>query len=166
MKIVMRSDECFVWIYVRPKCVFPDTWQRKPSSFVWLCMHESLRTCVVQNRSRRWSASRFYYVRTSDYLLLNALDILRRNLVGYLCGTWRRRTWILEPSLVWVAVRSGWWQASPSSLTPASGPFSETRHFSRDMFPANTMAYDTLPHDWSYQGEVMQKKHLFLGTSR
>jgi hypothetical protein len=138
----MRSDVCFAWIYVRPKCVIPITWCTETSSFVWLRMYESLRTCAVRNRSCRRSASRFYYVRTSDYLLLNALDILRRNSVGYLCGTWRWRTWILEPSLVWVAVRSGWWQASPSLLTPASGPFSETRHFSWDMFPANTMAYD------------------------
>ncbi len=55
------------------------------------------------------------------YSLLNASDILRRNIVGYLCSTWRRRTWILEPSLVWVAIRSEWWQTSLSSLTPASG---------------------------------------------
>ena len=27
--------------------------------------------------------------------------------------------------------------------------------------PTNTMAYDTLPHNWSYQGDVMQKK-LFI----
>ena len=30
--------------------------------------------------------------------------------------------------------------------------------FSQDIFPTITMAYDTLPHDWSYQGEVMRKK--------
>ena len=36
--------------------------------------------------------------------------------------------------------------------------FSESRNFSWDNDPANTMAYDTLPHDWNYQGEVMQKK--------
>ncbi len=33
------------------------------------------------------------------------------------------------------------------------------RH-NRDIFPNDTMAYDTLPHDWSYQGEVMQEKTL------
>jgi hypothetical protein len=43
--------------------------------------------------------------------------------------------------------------------------FSELHHFSWDKFPANTMAYDTLPHDWSYQGEVMQKKTLVLGKN-
>ncbi len=147
----MRSDVCFAWIYVRPKCVIPITWCTETSSFVWLRVYESLRTCVVQNRSHRRSASRFYCISTSDYLLLNALDILRRNSVGYLRGTWRRRTWILEPSLVWVAVRR-WWQTSPSSLTPASGLLARRAIFSRDVFPANTMAYDTLPHDWSYQG--------------
>ena len=33
--------------------------------------------------------------------------------------------------------------------------------FSWDKDPTNTMAYDTLPHNWSYQGDVMQKK-LFI----
>jgi len=32
---------------------------------------------------------------------------------------WHRRTWISEPSFVWVAVRSG--NNRPSSLTPATG---------------------------------------------
>ncbi len=27
------------------------------------------------------------------------------------------------------------------------------------------MAYDTLPYDWSYQGEVMQKKPFSLGKN-
>jgi len=27
------------------------------------------------------------------------------------------------------------------------------------------MVYDTLPHDWSYQGEVMRKKPLVLGKN-
>ena len=35
---------------------------------------------------------------------------------------------------------------------------SKSHRFDRDKDPANTMAYDTLPHDWSYQGEVMQEK--------
>ena len=113
------------------------------SSFVWLRVYESLHTCAVRNRSRRRSASSIYSVRTSNYLLLNALDILRRNMVGYLRSTWRWGTWILEPSLVWVAARSGWWQTSPSLLTPASGFLARCAIFSRDMFPANTMAYDT-----------------------
>ncbi len=33
------------------------------------------------------------------------------------------------------------------------------------MFPDNTMAYDTLPHDWSYKGKVMWKKTLVLGKN-
>ncbi len=43
--------------------------------------------------------------------------------------------------------------------------FSESRHFSWDNYPANTMTYDTLPHDWSYQGEIMRKKPLVLGKN-
>ncbi len=39
---------------------------------------------------------------------------------------------------------------------------SELCHFSWDMLPANTVAYDTLPHNWSYQGEVMRKKTFSL----
>jgi hypothetical protein len=61
-----------------------------------------------------------------------------------------------EPSLVWLAVRSGD-EDGPSSLTPATG-FQRVAPFSLDKDPANTMAYDTLPHDWSYQGEVMREK--------
>jgi len=38
--------------------------------------------------------------------------------------------------------------------------FSKLRHINRDILPANTMAYDNLPHNWSYQGEVMRKKTL------
>jgi hypothetical protein len=77
------------------------------SSFMWLRVYESLRTCVVQI-DLVWDPLQgsTTYAHPS-YLLLNALDILLRNSVGYLHSTWRRRTWILEPSLIWVAVRSG-----------------------------------------------------------
>ena len=51
-----------------------------------------------------------------------------------------------------------------SSLTPVILHFSELRHFIQEVNPANTMAYDTLPHDWSYQGEVMRKKPSFWGN--
>ena len=37
----------------------------------------------------------------------------------------------------------GWWQTSLSSLTPAILHFSESRHYIREVNPANTMAYDT-----------------------
>ena len=77
------------------------------SSFMWLRVYESLCTCVVQI-DLVWDPLQgsTTYAHPS-YLLLNALDILLRNSVGYLRSTWRRRTWILEPSLIWVAVRSG-----------------------------------------------------------
>jgi hypothetical protein len=45
---------------------------------------------------------------------------------------------------------------------PAILHFSESRHYIWEVSPTNTMAYDTLPHDWSYQGEVMQKKTFVL----
>ena len=66
------------------------------SSFMWLHMYESLHTYVVQ-LDLIWES----------YLILIASDILLRKLVWYLCSTWRRRSWILAPSLIWVAVRSG-----------------------------------------------------------
>jgi hypothetical protein len=34
---------------------------------------------------------------------------------------------------------------------PAILHFSESRHYIREVSPVNTMADDTLPHDWSYQ---------------
>jgi hypothetical protein len=71
------------------------------SSFMWLRMYESLRTCVVQIEI---SYEICFKVSTTyahpSYLLLNVLDILLRNSVGCLRSTWRRRTWILEPSLI------------------------------------------------------------------
>ncbi len=59
------------------------------------------------------------------------------------------------------ALRSGDAE-SLSSLAPAILHFSKSHHFIWEVYPANTMAYDTLPHNWSYQGEVMQKKTFGL----
>ncbi len=66
------------------------------SSYMWLPMYESLHTYIVQ-LDLVWES----------YLILIASDILLRKLVWYLRSTWRRRSWILAPSLIWVAVRSG-----------------------------------------------------------
>ncbi len=68
-----------------------------------------------------------------------------------------------------------WWQTSPSSLTLASG-LSETRHFSWDKDPANTMAYDihwhtavalhsfthTIGSDFRFWGSHVESKMMSL----
>ena len=36
--------------------------------------------------------------------------------------------------------------ADKSVIAYSTSIFSETRHFNRDIFPANTMAYDSLPY--------------------
>ena len=101
----------------------------------------------------------FSYVRTGsddsiyDTSIIEVVDIPCRNSPYYVAYT---RTLIFEPSVyfewLWDRVTS---LCRRLLLRQA---FSESRHFSWDIDPANTMAYCTLPHDWSYQGDVMQKK--------
>ena len=98
---------------------------------MWLRVYESLRTCVVHIDPVGDPLQGSTTYAHPSYLLLNALDILLRNSVGYLCSTWRRRTWTSEPSRT-VTLRS--WVMTDKSDAP----------FSPDMFPANTMAYDNL----------------------
>jgi hypothetical protein len=104
---VMRSDVCFTCFYMRPKCVIPITW------CTW---HQVLCGCActrvyVHTQSNwilyeiRFKVSTLYA--HPSYLLLIASDILLRKSVWYLRSTWRRHTWILAPSLIWVAVRLG-----------------------------------------------------------
>ncbi len=69
----------------------------------------------------------------------------------------------LSHQSIWVAVRSS--DKLVSSLTPATSFFSKSRHFSWVIDRANTMAYDTLPRNWSYQGDVMRKKNFLLGKN-
>ncbi len=104
---VMRSDVCFVCFYMQPKRVIPINW------CTW---HQVLCGCTctrvyVHTQSYWISYEIRFKVSTAythpSYLSLIASDILLRKSVWYLCSMWRQRTWILAPSLIWVAVRSG-----------------------------------------------------------
>ena len=68
-------------------------------------------------------------MRMSDYLLLNALDILLRNLLGYLCSTRRQRTLDLR-AITDLSGRTIRVMTGESVIAyPSVWPFSETRHF-------------------------------------
>ena len=130
----MRSDVCLACFYMRAKCVIPITW------CTW---HQVICGCVctrvyVHTQSNWISQEIRFKVSTTyahlSYLLLIASDILLRKLVWYLHSTWRRRTWILAPSLIWVAVRSGDDRQVRHRLLQRLA-FSKTRHFSWDMIP-------------------------------
>ncbi len=92
-------------------------------------------------RSRRRSASRYLPRARVQDSLLQFVRYSTKDIIGSFHSTWRKRTWIFKPSLVVSGCEIGWWQTSLSSLTPASC-LSKTRH-NRDVFPANTMAYDS-----------------------
>ncbi len=80
-------------------------------------------------------------------------------------STWQvalTHTWISEPSL---NVRFWGWVTTGSRCLLLQLAFSESCHFDWDIVPVNTIVYYTLPHDWRYQGEVMQKKHFVLGKN-
>ena len=76
-----------------------------------------------------------------------------------------------EPSLVWLAVRSGDDRRVRHRLLQhlALARRAKKEFIGKYEFvyvtDFVTMAYDTLPHDWSYQGEVMRKKPLVLGKN-
>ncbi len=162
----MRSSVCFACFYMRPKCVIPITW------CTW---HQVLCGCActrvyVHTQSNWISYEIRFKVSTTyahpSYLLLIASDILLRKSVWYIRSTWRRRTWILESSLIWVAVWSmiGWWQMSPSSLTPASG-LSETRHYSWDTIPPIPWPMTLSPMTEAIRVKSYEKKPLVLGEN-
>ena len=69
----------------------------------------------------------------------------------------------LSHQSIWVAVRLRDKRLCRRLLLQQA--FSKSRHFSWNIDPNNTMAYDTLPHDWSYQGDVMWKKTFLLGKN-
>ena len=103
----MRSDVCLACFYMRAKCVIPITWCTRHQV---LCGCECTRVYV--HTQSNWISYEIPFKVSNryahpSYLLLIASDILLRKLVWYLRRTWRRRTWILAPSLVWVAVKSG-----------------------------------------------------------
>ncbi len=135
-------------------------------TFDWLREYESLR----MRGHWRWDLlkvlPRFPYVRTGsndsiyDTSIIEVVDIPCRNSPYYVVYT---RTWIFEPSVYFE-----WLWDRVTSLCRClllRQAFSESRHFSWDSDPANTMAYDSLPHDWSYQGDVMRKKPFLLGKN-
>ena len=78
------------------------------------------------------------------FRLVRGVNVLGFQSHHYLSGyeiEWRGRTII--------AYSSNWLSASHAILAGTT-------------FPANTMAYDTLPHNWSYQGEVKLEKNLLV----
>jgi hypothetical protein len=89
---------------------------------------------------------------------LTASDILLRKSVWYLCITWCWRTGILAPSLIWVAVRS-------VDDRQVCHRLLQRLALARRAILAGIRSHqyhglDTLPHNWSYQGEVMREKNF------
>ena len=103
----MRSNVCLACFYMRARCVIPVTWCTRHQV---ICGCACTRVYVHMQSNWILYEIRFKVSTTFahlSYLLLIASDILLRKLVWYLRSTWHWRTWILVPSLIWVAVRSG-----------------------------------------------------------
>ena len=89
----------------------------------WMCFHQPCvavhvveSTCVAHWRSASYEfLSRFYYVRIDSHSILVTLKILQSMswwifYVGIPYNTWRRRTWISEPSFVLSGHEPRWQQ--------------------------------------------------------
>jgi hypothetical protein len=77
------------------------------SRFVWLCLYESLLTYVAHMDLVGDLLQGTCHARASEILITEIRKILYLGFRRILRGTWRWCTWILVPSLIWVAVRSG-----------------------------------------------------------
>jgi hypothetical protein len=107
----MRSDVCFVCASHVSTCdrsawyrVTWCTWHQESCGYA---LYESLLTYVAHMDLVGDPLQGTCHARASEILTTKMRKIFYLDFVGSLRSTWRRRTWILAPSLIWVAVRSG-----------------------------------------------------------
>jgi hypothetical protein len=149
----MRSDVCLACFYMRAKCVITVTWCTRHQV---ICGCACTRVYVHAQSNWILYEIRFKVSTTFahlSYLLLIASDILLRKSVWYLRSMWRRRTWILAPSLIWVAVRSGDDRQVRHRLL-------QRHHFSWDMIPPIAWPMTLSPTTEAIRVKSCEKKPL------
>ncbi len=136
---------CFTCFYMQPQRVVQSYLMYLASRIVWQCLYESLLTYVAYMVLVGDPLQGTCHARASKILITKMRKIFYlgfgRILTQYVASTYLD----LRAITRYEAVRSGDDRQARHCLLQRLA-FSETCH-NWDIFPANTMAYDTLPHD-------------------